>query len=544
MKNNNVFKAGFLIFLIAATVWPQYPATYYPDVDKSSHWTVGSFGNGELYQVHKTIRTSASTTEDRCVFWSLKFLKLFDGINTYYTVTPSYEYTQQFDGFYKECAGWYNVNGTNWQIFISFRLWQSGYIDILASWSQNWPSNHYNFSFGFEADYDLAGADDDIVEYQKTQNNVQQWYAPANAGWTPHFDGTLITSTTGPLDGNWLVRCVDATSPANQLQLFFGSRFNSIFRHDFYLRTYASSSGTLQDVYNDTYNLYQQYAYGGRDQKMEIWVATYNSTLSPDNLYYKSVSGLLVQKPNGRSLNIQTYVMTGAATPNVYLTVDNGRKVAHALNDLTNSHWTNYLQTNLPDPYTGDMTWSQLHDFMTTRRMYGPVYTCDAQNNMRDWKVEMIVVNHRLTPAATGVMFDYTSSDRLYPGADMNNVHREGAAISWPTCVGWHNLVPSWSADRFLAFVFIHEMGHCFNMLHLWSDCDEDFDSDNCQTAKRTIMSYGPMRAGGSTTMTWSDNNRNWYQLGPESWVKPGRFGARWTSFYGYLGAPPAYQQY
>lgn len=544
MNFGKLVNTFLLIILFSIGAWSQtYPSTYYPSVDEQSHWSVGYFGNAEMRYVYKKIRTSATTTVEKEVFYSMKFLKLYNG-GTSYTVTPREEYTQEITDFYKECFGWYYVNGTNWKIFISFRLWQHGSFDILARWVGTWPSNHYDFKFVFDVDYDLDGASDDIVEYQTIKNNVPQWYASGNAIWTDHYDGTLTTEMYGTLDGNWLVRCADASAPSNQLQLFWGSVYDYNCRHDFYLRTYSSSSGVLQDVYNNSH--YQQYAYGGRDQKMEIWIGSYGSTTTPDNTYYKSISGVLVQKPAGRSLEIHTNVMTGAQTPDLNLIVDDGRSVSMALNDLTNGKWTNYTKQNLSDPYTGNMTWNQLHDFMINCRRYSPVWIPYAQDNMRDWKVDVCVVNHLLSPSCMGVMFDYSSTATPLAGADRNNIHREGVAISWPSCISWHNQRPAWSAEKFLAFGFIHELGHCFNMLHQWSGCGEYFQSSNrelCPTEDRTIMTYAPMFLG-STTMNWSCNNLNWYQNGPKSWVKPGRLGTLWNDYYGSYENPPFFEPY
>jgi len=134
----------------------------------------------------------------------------------------------------------------------------------------------------------------------------------------------------------------------------------------------------------------------------------------------------------------------------------------------------------------------------------------------------MCIVNHEFEfnteGDILGVMFDAGSSPC------------EGAFISWPCIVKVDDMYHFFSAERLAGMTFLHELGHCFRFMHEWSDCGLQYDDHDCPNYKRTIMSYGdfylsPDHEIPSLPITYGVQTLDWYQHGPESWVKPGRYG-------------------
>jgi hypothetical protein len=92
-----------IIFLIVGSI--VYSQEWYPTVDVTSFWTVGSFNNASLSSVYKTVKTSASTSTEKSVFYLLRlenirnqstqitygFTKLSESIITNTEEDPAYK---------------------------------------------------------------------------------------------------------------------------------------------------------------------------------------------------------------------------------------------------------------------------------------------------------------------------------------------------------------------------------------------------------------------------------------------------------------------
>lgn len=168
----------------------------------------------------------------------------------------------------------------------------------------------------------------------------------------------------------------------------------------------------------------------------------------------------------------------------------------------------------------GNMTADQLHALMyAERNRTGSV----DPNNFREWIVDVLVVNNKwaTAPNANGLMFDW----HTYSSSTLNNAFaREGCAIFND---GNPNL---WDdAWNFMGFAVSHEVGHAMNMHHHWVDNPSATTNLNIMTDKWPF----------NFAMTWGTFQTLWYQRGPESWVKPGRYGARFSgnraSFFEYF---------
>ena len=67
MKTKVLLLQIFCFFV--AIVAPIPPQNWYPRVDETSYWNIGSFANGALSNANKLIKLDASTTDDYSVFW-------------------------------------------------------------------------------------------------------------------------------------------------------------------------------------------------------------------------------------------------------------------------------------------------------------------------------------------------------------------------------------------------------------------------------------------------------------------------------------------
>jgi hypothetical protein len=521
--------AFIIISLLAGNILAQW----YPQID-NSYWEVDYFGSGVISGVTKKVRTSSTTVVDKMVFYRVSL----HGVRVngqYYTTTADNEWTSTSSD-YISYYGYHNVDGISKRLGLQYHLHKDGKFRFQAFWTSYSIDNTDQIIL--RVDYDLDGSADDIVEHTMQENSVDQWFGPSNE--TTFSLGAFPQAWDAGIENNSPCRIADASSPTTQ---FYATFWPYAYRPvDFNFNTYASDSRSLPPTTDPTVTLqtthdnanYQQYAYSGRDQVMYLTLNFPDQTQC-QYCSYLGIHGKVFQKPNGRSLRVYNYVMQGAWTPNLNQTVDNGRSVSDALNDLTDNRWTLISKTGLPNPYGNVMTRSQVHDFMLNSRDDAPnTYSTENRENFRDWHVEVPIIDCFIevnNGGAWGVMFDHG-------GDDNNDVSREGAVVSWRRCE--YGGSGTYDDETTCLFTFIHEAGHCFNFQHTWSDCGTNFNSPACAANNRTIMSYGPLHGG--CTMTWGADNQNWYQQGPESWVKPGRYGTLW--FATADQDPPTYHQY
>jgi hypothetical protein len=503
--------------LLLCLVYSSFSQQWYPTIDPSTHWQVGSFNNAAVRNVSKNVLTSATTSVSKYIFYNVALKHVLYNSTTY-AFTKISESVIDADWEPEHLYnGTYSIDGTPYIIDVSYWFFPDGTFKIIANWDYNArPANFSDYKFVFEIDYDLDGSDGDIFEYEWNGKWMGQ------SSHVSFFPGSLPNYETNQIERNAFARCVDATSPSQQLFVVFGP-WNSTPTW-IECKPYNESDPVLQDI--DRINYFQySYAYHGKDQRMFV-------SLSQTSDVVAGIWSKVFQKPNGRSLRINTYVMEGAWVPDLNLIVDNNTSVATALNVLTNSRWENSTKSNLPCPsgVGTEITTAQLHDFMFASRIVSPsIYTSSNRENFRDWYVDVCVVNKRIDYQGSypyGMMFDM----------GVNGCRSEASAMSWPECQ-----THPWGGQRALMFAYIHETGHCFNMQHTWSNCGFAYNQIWCDVANRTIMSYGPNF--GSTTMTWCTNNLNWYQNGPEPYVKSGKLGEGWKTMESET-APLNYEPY
>lgn len=511
------------------------PNSWYPKIDKTAHWSIGSFANSRISNVQKYVKNDATTGRWYSVFYSVS-LSYINYSGTKYYITPisetqsEYQNTSSDERSYKDCYGKYSVNNTNWNMYIWYRFFKDGEYQLWARWGESYPTNpkdpyyYTHFDFVFDVDYDLDGASNDIVEYVLKESqpwwnngvgNVDQWYAPVTNPTIKSYNNSDVSSLNA-IEGKAYLRCVDASSPQTQFYLVWGT--GATCPVDFYLTTY-SGTGNLQDVnpkytfsfLGCNYECYQQAAYHGRDQKMLVTLKWGETQTVND---WRFIWGKTFKKPNGRSLRLSSYVMNGAQSPNFNLPFPNGRRAINALDELTDSRWTNET-VNLPDPYPGqpDITAAQLHALMLYYRDIAYTSARYSCTNFRDWFAEILIVN-KFYGTSYGVMFDHSFN----PGYSQD-IHREGAALFWPKIKA---LGPNHPLDTNLVLMngYLHELGHCFNMVHEWKESDL-----NILGVEYAYNDYGN---AGNVTLRWGTTLLNWFKTAPESWVKPGKYGTFW----------------
>lgn len=344
----------------------------------------------------------------------------------------------------------------------------------------------------------------------------------------------------------------------------------------------------IQHCYTNT--SYPLYAYSGTDQA--ITVTTMNAT------YYK-FGGKLFQKQSGRSLKTAIHahesvgswvnnfttmtVRPSATTPNgvnrTYTTGFTGETGTPSYDGLLSSALLSapVERFSMSSGSPGDVvSLATLHNLMSSQRDY-------SASNLQDvtvWKVDLYICDWILLVDGVrpqGVMFD-ADVGSITPD---NNIAREAAAVLFPRIEQvaaddsiyydpYNNIYNQWThpgvsdalyAQRSTVRIGIHELGHALNMTHSWSSwhtAGGDYRGIG-SSSEGSIMSYARHNAilrekvGNDPwqeyqqycTMRFNEEtNRDlvtWYREGPESWVKPGRYGYDFVVDYTTV---PSYNDY
>lgn len=546
---------------------------YYPQVDQSTYWGVGSWSNATLSSATKQVKTDSTTTVTKDVFASVTLHGL--RVNgSYYTrsqLNVISEGTQTI-GVFRRYYGYYDPSGTNYRLFFEINLHKDGMFRIQASWTTA-DSHVLPPSSGSQiyvrVDYDLGTGSsyrDDLVEYNDKSQSPHCWVGPAS-------DCQVTYTASSPIDSQSIeyepfCRIVDGSSATTQFSAVFWPYIDRPVKFYFmngYNDNWAvppSSSGTypLQSVYTQTG--YQPYAYDSYNLTCD---QVLYATLFPDATYGTyGVHGKVFQKGNSRSMRVYTYTMTGASAPNLSLVVDSNRTAGDAFGEL--GKWQHSdSKTGISNPYGTLITSAELHNFLqNARSTTTSIYTTDNRTNFQDWYVEFCSVNCRWDTDADGYL-DASERDVLATTFDVvsnstGTIERSAAAAFWPAITGFY----SNDTTRILAFLAAHELGHCFNFNHHWGSCGWNYqptDSPPC-TGYESLMTYSyleysganrPYQHVGNTSMHWygsgahgegySDTPLEFYQKGPESWVKSGKMGCDFVSWTSET-SPPGYYDY
>lgn len=187
-----------------------------------------------------------------------------------------------------------------------------------------------------------------------------------------------------------------------------------------------------------------------------------------------------------------------------------------------NKYRVSNVSTNITKPITGDwITRDQLHAMLLNNR--NNVYA--QRNNYQEWHVEYYSVDYRYYNNVVGIMFDINSF-----AINTNYCYREACATFWPELKLWFDKDIT-EAEKGLCYTMCHEIGHCFNLPEAPSG---SIGTDGIFRQK--IMGYGLPRSDvhgfliGHDLFNWGQDYIDFYQKGPESWVKPGRYGVHFAS--------------
>jgi len=242
-------RAYYFVVLILSVWYGSYAQNWYPQIDTTTDWTVGSFGGGALYNATKKIWTNSTTREDRTIFYGLSFRGVSYG-GQYYTVSTIAEYTSTttYGGSGICYYGRYAVDGINRPdniVVMQFFLNKNGNF----TFSSYWESGKYSYDGTTQAiiraDYDLGGSTNDICEVATNLNGVWQWQAQSQ-DLMDYAAPALQASDPNTIENNALFRIVDVSNPANQLFAVFQAYGGG--------RTARLSFMNVYNVFNDNYS--------------------------------------------------------------------------------------------------------------------------------------------------------------------------------------------------------------------------------------------------------------------------------------------------
>src|SRR3989339_433425 len=204
------------------------------------------------------------------------------------------------------------------------------------------------------------------------------------------------------------------------------------------------------------------------------------------------------------------------------------RSIKTVLDDLTNKTWyeafrkVNIIDDNPDKPY---ITKAQLHGWILSsgRQIAGnPIYQEESKENFTDWPIEIMIINRRMdlgsdpSGSTKGIMFDnlISSSDNNW-----NLVQREGCAVLWYAI---KNETVYYNSDderkRGAMLIYLHEIGHCIQFKHA-------FSLFGITIEERYIYNWR------SNNVIYNWDAVDFYQNGPESWVKPGKYGVHYVDY-------------
>ena len=525
--------------------------TWYPNVNTSgvsNAWNIGSIGDG-LNNVDKLVNLSSSTTIMKNVFYSFRLSQVRIGTGSYtwfsgLETTSSSCYHSSSSGN-RYCQFEYDVIGKNLYVYID--LYTDGRYELYAYWGSG-ETGISNSQIWFRIDYDLNGTDgswqgiDDIYETASiVSGDYRNWTGNESENEIIFTPFSLVTNED--IENNAFFRIFDysSTGPGNMFgSIVFPPWETTSWNTETAIRTMRWTSD--YDDFNgvpliDPTDQIQRVQTGTSGHQPAAYQA---DLFDHDKVVYIGLEmhptwddcgfqGQIYQKPNGRSLNINLFVQNGTPRPDVNRVTspqsgsNHGQTIKEALDDLTNNRWKETAMTGLTHNLgTGDLTPAQVYSLHELwRNQYLSSYSVHGNLKMEDnWNVDALVVNNRLDNAtfgqfATGAMFDFSG----WVATDFNDYRHEGSIIPWGEIEN-EPCAPSFgttctTADQQIAALdfhgmnYLHEVAHNFEFRHV--------------NNTNWVMD-GVLRDNRHRWTTW---HRNWYQKGPESWIKSGKYGNR-----------------
>ena len=212
---------------------------FYPTVDQTTHWMVGSFSNRVIRDVWKNVSTSSTSTVIYKAFNTVTFVKMSKGsIN--YTLSPVGEASAIGGiGDLKYCWGRYSLVGTSYTYDANLELYTNGKFIMYGAWS-NPPPDYAtgNYKLVVEFDYalgPLVGKPGlkDICEYTKffgvnpsvhPEACTYTWVASSTSPTTVSYGATpdFYTGASGALERTLFFRAANCIDPQSQTFIVLG----------------------------------------------------------------------------------------------------------------------------------------------------------------------------------------------------------------------------------------------------------------------------------------------------------------------------------
>jgi|GEM_PF-3906712 len=544
LKISFLWRCAAILFLSHTCSLAQAtPSNWYPR-DANGHWLWSAFSGGAVINLRKQVRTDLYNYSERMVFNKVGLSGvLINGVNYNFSQLTVVSEVFHDLGPFLRFLGSYTIGSD--QINTEFRFNKDGSFtlktDIVTSTTG--PRRAY-----LRLDYDINGHTNDTHQFVNNWSAVHYWDAHA-VEHTRGFGSSPLYGSS--IERNAWCRLADAGDPQTQMFVILHPSGTTVPGVNITFKAYTSNE-TTPPAYNP-YNTIQSvssdaqqpgsYPTTGSDQVVYLGLQL-NS--SGTNTYSVTAGGKLFIRPGGRPLKINFYAQTGTANPNTNTVVALNRTFETAISDLTNDRNIYNFFTNQSGAQGDTCSWNnqlmcltsaQIHQLMLEKRAVnsGVVYSQDSRDNFRDYTIDFLTVNNDWGGGnATGLFFDHNLTAQ--GGHDTNNVRSEGAVAFYPRMASaWpaDGLFPGASTAQLLSFNALHEIAHVIGAHHQWARCDPNVGTSyygTCQNSRVVNERHTleePNIAG--TNMLFNPQFIQWYQQGPESWIKPGLYRGTWN---------------
>lgn len=594
MKLKNILKSILVLLTILAPT--SVKAIGYPALDTTSKWNIGAFGYTPgvgvyFQQVSKNVWTSPGVSQAKMVFYELSVVGVKKGNTEYYLNSPFTfnDITYGMSPGYNYFLAHFVAVAPNVDLDLHFQFEANGKYYFAAVFSGTGYVATDNWTVITKMDYDIEGAGNNTAEFLWNQNSEGTNLSPpiypdrsasdgllgyslAGSGKSDYWSTTSheiavaypkLKRTGGPSVENMaFARLSNATDPEFGLVLFSDSlsTVESVFKayaSGSTINPSADISSTLQITVETS--LFPRHANYGRDQMMYLKLGGNTANTS-----YR-FTGKLFQRPlSTRPLLVRVYQhqtsdMGGwRFDPDMVVRTVGGvnRTFRNALSDLTGT--SNLVIQRSGDAglpfisYTGYPAAGQTvsENVLNTMMMNTRQYTSANLNNVREWQIDIYIVNWTLygEPDTWETMFDYG-------GYNTNHIPREGAAVFWKSLASkgtdFQRKQTILSALRGvgMALNISTQWGSCPFSGYCWNDATScggrrcgatcPAGSSGCRVTAYncekechdgSIMSFvdynhSTMKFNTSPAPGSSRSEVDWYKTAPEAWVKPGSNG-------------------